>query len=104
MAPRRMQPRKCHPRATLCHARMRSLLLLASLALVGTSFLGVAAALPPCTCDPMPCWLTLSDGSSSGEPCEIVHVPGTPSAPDPNLGSLDPRDWPCTCDPQPQLL
>lgn len=68
--------------------------LFAVLAAVGTA----TAGWPPCTCDPNPvedlayCLLT-------GERCEDYELPALPPAPQPDLGDLDPRTWPCTCDP-----
>jgi hypothetical protein len=89
---------------------VKAVLLAGALALV-LSGLASADPLPPCTCDPsiLDC-LTLSDGSGSAE--QPSYCPSTDDLPSPPSGvpsipdvhvppSIDPRNWPCTCDPQP---
>jgi hypothetical protein len=86
---------------------MRVLSLVLAAAFVATAMLPlVSATLPPCTCDPLPRCLALSDGSSPPPPgCPTVTVPSVPPVPSlPDLRDLDPRNWPCTCDPMPEPL
>jgi hypothetical protein len=81
----------------------RTLIALAALAaLVLTA--APAAAWPPCTCDPSILDCLVTDGSSP--PPSYCSAPEVPSVPPPvagpDLGDLDPRNWPCTCDPMPE--
>lgn len=85
------------------------LLVAASLALLAVAPLAAAGPdLPPCTCDPsiLDC-IVLDDGSGTSEPpssCPTAPTVDPKDLPEPSLGDLDPRNWPCTCDPGPQLL
>jgi hypothetical protein len=67
-----------------------ALVLVSALAFLALAPL--AAAQPPCTCDPQPCLFT-DDPSEKGG----CHVPDIPNLPP----DLDPRNWPCACDPGP---
>jgi hypothetical protein len=64
-------------------------------ALVATCLAPLAAAEPPCTCDPQPCIFTDNPNEKGG-----CHVPDIPNLPP----DLDPGNWPCTCDPVPDPM
>jgi hypothetical protein len=73
------------------HSVLFSLLAFGILATAGSA---AADWPPPCTCDPMPPCFVLD-----AEPGLTGCAPSTPSLPEPDVGDLDPRNWPCTCDP-----
>lgn len=86
--------------------RMKTILALLVVLLAPTALAG--PELPPCTCDPNPITellrCSLSEGSAPPPGCEDpIGVPGLPDPKDVDLGGLDPRNWPCTCDPGPEL-
>lgn len=81
-------------------------LALLALALVAAP---AAASMPPCTCDPNPITdllrCSLTDGTTPPpEDCEDLVE--TSDLPEPDvkgtIEELDPRNWPCTCDPMPE--
>lgn len=82
---------------------MRSIHAIALLALM---LAPTALATPPCTCDPNPITdlarcLSL-DGDTDPRCPIVVKEPEDPAPAIKDLvDELDPRDWPCTCDPMP---
>ena len=77
-----------------------TLLLVAAAATALVLLAPPAAAWPPCTCDPNPvtdlvrCWK--ADQYCEDYP-EVLLLKRT-------LHDLDPRNWPCTCDPPQEPL
>jgi hypothetical protein len=87
---------------------MNRLFLLGTLVAVGALLAAAVptSAGPDCTCDPNPATDLLHCLVGDDSYCPIL--PGAPGAPGvpalPDLRDLDPRNWPCTCDPMPQPL
>lgn len=80
-----------------------------SIALLAFALVAVAVpatAWPDCTCDPNPA-TDLVRCLINGDACPTVPtLPQPAPAPSPRdlVEQLDPRNWPCTCDPMPQPL
>lgn len=81
---------------------MKTVIATLALALVLTP---TALAWPPCTCDPNPV-TDLAQCLVNGTDCPPAV--GGLDLPEPNVKGLveqlDPRNWPCTCDPMPSPL